>query len=210
MDAGEQPRVGADPGEDERVGLGAREAKLRRGDHADRSVRDQPREHRRRIDEAQDDDRDAGGDLLKGFAQDGREGALLGVLEVVDDPDRLRWQQGEEAAEEAAREYREIDVAFGRQARQPRSPGSRQRRRELADEVEEGRRVGVAGIDLVPERRRLARFAVARRERRLSRARRGGRPGDRCCRPRELLEQALAREDAGDARPSELRHAEAA
>ena len=71
--------------------------------------------------------------------------------------------------------------------------------------VVEGRDVGVAFVDLVPQRTQLATLDIACDQRRLARARWTGHPDHRPLAPAvEHLEQAIARQDAGQSGPRGL------
>ena len=109
--------------------------------------------------------------------------------------------------EEPPREAREIGQVLGRERRQRHGPG----RRGLAEVVEEGRRVGVARIDLVPEAPQPACLDPARDERGLARPGRSFDPRDRAAaEPVEQREKALAWSEPGGGRPREFRRKDVA
>ena len=188
-------------------GLVAREAKLRRPDADDRLVRHQAGELGRRLGAADDDHVHADRDLLEPGRERRPELARPGrFVEVVEHERSAGGHAREELAEPAAREAVEVAaVLVGEERERPRLLPAEAASRE-AEVVEERRRIGVARVDVVPDRGELARLEVARDEHRLAGAGRAREPHDRMLPPLvEEPEQALARADAVDAGTRELR-----
>ena len=187
--------------------LVAREAELGRADADDRLVRHQARELRRRLGAADDDHVHADRDLLEPGRERrpdlGRPGRLV---EVVEDERGAGGHAREELAEPAAGEAVEVaPVLVGEERQRPRLLPAEAAARE-PEVVEERRRIGVARVDVVPDRGELARLEVARDEHRLAGAGRAREPYDRVLPPLvEQPEQALARTDAVDAGTREFR-----
>ena len=113
-------------------------------------------------------------------------GHRVGFVEVVEDHDARMGQDREEVAEEGTGEARQVLLGLRGEMGQYRRGLADELLRRDAEVVHEGRRVGVADVALVPEVTQPARLEVARDERRLARAGRGGYPDDRA--RRRLIE----------------------
>src|SRR6266850_907264 len=70
---------------------------------------------------------------------------------VVDDKHRSRGKQREKLTKEAACETRKIAKIFRCKVRKVLRPRRQERPRQLREVVEECRRIGVAGVAVIPE-----------------------------------------------------------
>ena len=162
-----------------RFGFFGGAAELRRVDVRDLETRRQPRELRRRIGARHDDKRNAFGDLLQPLREGGPSlGAYPHLLEIVEDDDAGIRQHGKEVAEETPREASQVLLRLGEHRQRSRRL-ARDLRRGGAHVMDEGSRVGVAAVRLIPDMRQIARLEVACDQRRLARAGRRRYPDDR-------------------------------
>ena len=128
-------------------------------------------------------------------------GGQVGSAAVQHQRER-RCELGEQALEVAPREDGEAGLVLRREERELLALAFARAGGE-AEVIEERGDVGVAFVELVPERRDLGLVEPARRERGLAAARRAGDPGDGMVLLQQL-EEAPARQHAGHARPSRL------
>ena len=123
-----------------------------------------------------------------------------GLVEVVEHEHAARGHAREELAEPAAREAVQVAPVLVGEEREPPGLLPAEAAAGEAEVVEERPRIGVARVDVVPDRVELPRLEVARHEHRLAAARRARQPDDRMLAPLvEQPEEALARTDAIDA-----------
>jgi hypothetical protein len=157
-----------------------RAAELGLVDARDAPAREEPRELGRGIGARDHHDRDPFGHLFECLRERrALLGSRVGLVEVVEDGDARVRQQREEVAEEAADESREILLRLRDEMRQRRRRLARELLRGDAEVMHEGRRIGIAGVVLVPEVPQAARLEPARDERGLAGAWRGAHPDDR-------------------------------
>src|SRR4029453_9217427 len=97
-----------------------------------------------------------------------------GFVEAVEGDDGGPRQYGEELAEIGSREAGDVLLRFRVEVRQGRSLLPHELQRGHSHVVDEGRRVAVGDVDLVPEVAQTPRLEVARDQRRLAWA--GGGP----------------------------------
>jgi hypothetical protein len=112
-------------------------------------------------------------------AQDRTQPGLGRLLEVVEHEDRAVWQQAEQVAEEALREQLQVGQMLGDEHRQGRGPAAGRVGRGAGQVVEEGRRIAIAGVHLIPERGQRLAFQVGCHQGGLSRTRRPSHPHQR-------------------------------
>jgi hypothetical protein len=185
--------------------LVAGEAQLLGGDPHDRLSGHEPREFVRRLGAAGDDHVHPDRDLLQGRGEcRAALAAPPGLVNVVEHEHATGRHAGEELAEPPAREAHQVAAVLVGEERERRELPAEARAGE-AEVVEEGRRVLVTGVGVVPDRRGLARLEVARDERALAGPRTTQHPDHRMLAP--LVEQAkqpLPRAHAVQARRREL------
>ena len=163
----------------QRARLGARQVELLRIEEPDGAGGDRSRERRGRRRAAQDDDAHVRGERCQRRRQQGVErGVLREILEVVEDDDRAGGDPRAHELEEAAGVRGEPERVLRPEQRERLAAPAREPAHGLALVVEEGRGIGVARVELVPEAGSPARREPARRERGLPAARRRVHPDD--------------------------------
>ena len=189
QDEARRPAVGAPVDGVERVGrelavggeearrLVAREAQLLGADPRDGLVRQQPGELRRRLGAAEHDHVDADRDLLEHVGERRAELARAGrLVEVVEHEHAARGHAREELPEPAAREAVEVAAVLVGEERERRGLLPAEPAAGEPQVVEERRGIGVARVDVVPDRRELPCLEVARDQHRLAAAGRAREP----------------------------------
>ncbi len=172
-------------------------------------LRDQPRHLGRRRFAGDEGEVQAVGDFAQSLGK-GMSPARFAarLVEIVDDQQRSCGEEGEELAQEPARERRQVLRVLGREQRQRGGASgafSAQTCRCHAQVVEKGRRIRVPGVGLEPDSRQPARLDVAGDEGGLARPGGAGDPDDRMPVARiEQREQAFAAVHVVQARRTEL------
>ncbi len=120
---------------------------------------------------ADDDDIDAIGNMIEDAGQQVVKFAFrTGILEIVQHQQAGRGETLKDLAKVAPGEYRQPQVVFRRQDGQG---AVAQRLRGLSQVVEEGGRIGIVGVHLVPQALRLPGCEVGRHQGGLAGTRRG-------------------------------------
>jgi hypothetical protein len=186
---------------DDRACLFARETQLVPADHREGLVRAQTSERRGRVAAAHDEHATLGRQRLERNAQD-----LVQLrrrrhrLVAVEHHGERHLELSIQALEITPREHAEAGLIFRREQGQAlaleRSGGE-------AEVVEERGDIGVALVELIPERRDAGMVEPARGKRGLAAPGRASHPGYRAVLGKQA-EEALARQHAGDARPRRL------
>ena len=183
---------------DDAVLLDACELELIPADHTQLVVGAKTRQHGGRLDARHQDDVAARRNFTEPGLQDAEQaGRLRAILEIVEHQREGRVQPAEQLAEVAAGEHFQIGEEFRSQQRQ-RPTVRIALLHSLADEIKERGRIGIAPVDLVPDRVVWPVRQVIGHQRRLAGARRTGDPHHRA-RARFIQQavQPLARQHVG-------------
>ena len=182
---------------DDRIGLLPSEAQLVPAHHLELAVRSQPRHRGRRLTATAHDHASFGRRLHDRILDDSVQGRVgWDLMVVVENQHEGRGERPEEDPKVAPGEGRYLVVALGREERQG---GRMILARATAHVVEESGDVGVADIELIPERIEPAGAQVARYQRRLAATRASVDPHARGAPPPvEQLEEPLPDEHLGE------------
>src|SRR5215467_3920087 len=146
----------------------------------DMPIRQQPRQLWRWVRARDRDDRDAFRHFLQSLRQ---RSALLWrrsrLMNVVEYDDAGVWQRRKEIAEEAACELVQILLQLRCEQRQRGSRFAPDLLRGDPHVMHEGRGIGIADVELVPDVAQTAYLEIARDERGLARSGRSGQPDNR-------------------------------
>ncbi len=149
-------------------------------DARDPPAGEEPREFRRRIRARENDHVGALRDLFQSLRQRRTlRGRRSRLVKVVEDDGAASREQRKEIAEEPARETPQVLLRLGREQRECRRRLACDGKRGRPHVMDERRRIGVAGVDLVPQVAPVAGLQVACDERRLAGSRRRADPDDR-------------------------------
>ncbi len=171
------PRQADAPQSRQALRLGARQGQILGIEDRDPPPHPQPRKRGRWQVAAADNHGDTGGQDFHAFQQQILAGAAgRQVMKVVEHPHRGQTGEQRKRFEETAREYRHARQIFLRQRRKTAAQTRIGRVHRKAQVMEQRCRIGITGVELVPDRTRFPVPDVAGNQTCLARARRCGNP----------------------------------